>query len=74
MYIHGGKKFNLNCFFSSVDPSKTAWFKQTPGEKPLLIASAFRSTTVTYHNDFHNISRFNAVRTKVTFNLSISHA
>ncbi|KAI4893635.1 hypothetical protein NFI96_032422 [Prochilodus magdalenae] len=38
-----------------------AWFKQTPGEKPLLIASAFHSLQVKYHNDFGNSGRFNAV-------------
>ncbi|XP_036452922.1 uncharacterized protein LOC118826142 [Colossoma macropomum] len=73
-YLHWGENIHLNCFFPSVDSAATAWFKHTPGEKPLLIASAFRSTTVTYHNDFDKSGRFNAVRTKDTFNLSISNA
>uniref|UniRef100_A0A3B4D025 Ig-like domain-containing protein n=1 Tax=Pygocentrus nattereri TaxID=42514 RepID=A0A3B4D025_PYGNA len=65
---------NLTCFFSSADASATAWFKQTPGEKPLLIASVFRSAPVTYHNGFNKSGRFNAVREKSSFNLSISNA
>ncbi|XP_036452911.1 uncharacterized protein LOC118826132, partial [Colossoma macropomum] len=45
-----------------------------PGEKLLLIASAYRSTTVTYHNDFDKSGRFNVFREKSGFNLSISNA
>uniref|UniRef100_A0A3B4E5C0 Ig-like domain-containing protein n=1 Tax=Pygocentrus nattereri TaxID=42514 RepID=A0A3B4E5C0_PYGNA len=73
MYIHGGENINLNCFFSSVDPSKTAWFRQTPGEKPLLIASAFHVVKVAYHNDFDKSGRLEAFRGKSSFNLSISN-
>uniref|UniRef100_A0A3B4EDS3 Ig-like domain-containing protein n=1 Tax=Pygocentrus nattereri TaxID=42514 RepID=A0A3B4EDS3_PYGNA len=73
-HIVHGRNINLTCFFSSADASATAWFKQTPGEKPLLIASVFRSAPVTYHNGFNKSGRFNAVREKSSFNLSISNA
>uniref|UniRef100_A0A3B4EE21 Ig-like domain-containing protein n=1 Tax=Pygocentrus nattereri TaxID=42514 RepID=A0A3B4EE21_PYGNA len=73
-YIHRGKNINLNCFFSPVNPAATAWFKQTPGEKPLLIASAFGKLQVKYYNDFDKSGRFNAFREKSSFNLSISNA
>ncbi|KAI4880488.1 hypothetical protein NFI96_032162, partial [Prochilodus magdalenae] len=73
-YIQDGESIHLNCFFVSVDPSAIAWFKQTPGEKPLLIASAFHSLQVKYHNDFGKNGRFNAVRAKSSFNLTISNA
>ncbi|XP_017537884.1 uncharacterized protein LOC108411035 [Pygocentrus nattereri] len=73
-YIHRGKNINLNCFFSPVDPAATAWFKQTPGEKSLLIASAFDTLQVKYYNDFDKSGRFNAFREKNSFNLSISNA
>ncbi|KAI4891088.1 hypothetical protein NFI96_008426, partial [Prochilodus magdalenae] len=73
-YIQDGENIHLNCFFVSVDPSAIAWFKQTPGEKPLLIASAFHSLQVKFHNDFGNSGRFTAVRAKSSFNLTISNA
>ncbi|KAI4874797.1 hypothetical protein NFI96_009178, partial [Prochilodus magdalenae] len=73
-YIQDGENIHLNCFFVSVDPAAIAWLKQTPGEKPLLIASAFHSLQVKYHNDFGTIGRFNAVRDKNSFNLTISNA
>ncbi|KAI4905438.1 hypothetical protein NFI96_005887, partial [Prochilodus magdalenae] len=73
-YIQNGENVNLTCFFSSTDASATAWFKQTPGEKPLLIASAFRAATVTYHNGFKESGRFSASREQGSFNLSISNA
>ncbi|XP_072544709.1 uncharacterized protein [Salminus brasiliensis] len=44
--------------------STTAWFKQTPGEKPLLIASAYHSTAVVYHGSFYEHGRFIAIREK----------
>uniref|UniRef100_A0A3B4EF54 Ig-like domain-containing protein n=1 Tax=Pygocentrus nattereri TaxID=42514 RepID=A0A3B4EF54_PYGNA len=73
--IQIGENINLNCFFPSVDASaSTAWYKQTPGEKPLLIASAFHTVDVKYHNGFEKSGRFNAVREKSSFNLSISNA
>ncbi|KAI4886361.1 hypothetical protein NFI96_028189, partial [Prochilodus magdalenae] len=73
-YSQNGENINLTCFFSSTDASATAWFKQTPGEKPLLIASAFRAATVTYHNGFKESGRFSASREQGSFNLSISNA
>ncbi|XP_036452789.1 uncharacterized protein LOC118826005 [Colossoma macropomum] len=74
-YIQIGENIKLNCFFPSVDAlASTAWFKQTPGEKPLLIASAFHTVDIKYHNDFDKIGRFNAVREKSSFYLSISNA
>ena len=73
-YIHGGGNIHLDCNFLPVDPPVTAWLKQTPGEKPLLIASAFGALQVKYHNGFENSGRFNAERDQSSFNLSISNA
>ena len=52
---------------------RSAWFKQSPGGKALLIASAF-SSTPQYHNDFDKSGRFNALREQNSFTLSISNA
>uniref|UniRef100_A0A8B9GSJ2 Immunoglobulin V-set domain-containing protein n=1 Tax=Astyanax mexicanus TaxID=7994 RepID=A0A8B9GSJ2_ASTMX len=57
-----------------IDASATAWFKQTPGESPLLVASAYHIVQVSYHNGFDKSGRFNAVREKNSFNLKISNA
>uniref|UniRef100_A0A3B4D062 Ig-like domain-containing protein n=1 Tax=Pygocentrus nattereri TaxID=42514 RepID=A0A3B4D062_PYGNA len=73
-YLQWGENIHLNCFFSSADTGMIAWFKQTPGEKPLLIVSAFGNLQIKYHNDFDKSGRFNSARTKDTFNLSISNA
>uniref|UniRef100_A0A3B4C332 Ig-like domain-containing protein n=1 Tax=Pygocentrus nattereri TaxID=42514 RepID=A0A3B4C332_PYGNA len=64
---------SLTCSFSYFDASVIAWFKQTPGEKPLLIASAFGSAPE-YHNDFDKSGRFNTLREQSSFTLSISNA
>uniref|UniRef100_A0A3B1KH07 Ig-like domain-containing protein n=1 Tax=Astyanax mexicanus TaxID=7994 RepID=A0A3B1KH07_ASTMX len=55
------------------DNSVTAWFKQTPGEKPLLIASAYRLSATVYHNGFDKSGRFTAVTEKDIFTLNISN-
>ncbi|KAI4880934.1 hypothetical protein NFI96_028228, partial [Prochilodus magdalenae] len=73
-YADDGGTINLNCFLSSIDVSATAWFKQTPGEKPLLIASTFHTARIKYHDDFERSGRFHAVRGKSSFNLTISNA
>uniref|UniRef100_A0A8B9GQA2 Ig-like domain-containing protein n=1 Tax=Astyanax mexicanus TaxID=7994 RepID=A0A8B9GQA2_ASTMX len=72
-YVQNGENVSLNCLFSSVDLDATAWFKQTPGEKPLLIASTFRSFAAVYHNGFDKSGRFIAVTEKSTFTLNISN-
>ena len=73
-YADDGGTIHLNCFLSSTDVSATAWFKQTPGEKPLLIASTFHTAEVEYNKDFDRSGRFNAVKGKSSFNLTISNA
>ncbi|XP_072544707.1 uncharacterized protein [Salminus brasiliensis] len=72
-YVQNGGNISLNCLFSAVDVSATTWFKQAPGENPLLIASAFRSAIAIYHNGFDKSGRFNAVREQSSFTLNISH-
>ncbi|XP_049339073.1 uncharacterized protein LOC125804016 [Astyanax mexicanus] len=72
--IQDGENLNLNCSFSSSEESSTAWFKQTPGEKPLLIASAHHSNPIKYHNDFYEQDRLIALRAKNSFILGISSA
>ncbi|KAI4885200.1 hypothetical protein NFI96_028068, partial [Prochilodus magdalenae] len=73
-YADDGGTIHLNCFILSVNLETTAWFKQTPGEKPLLIASTFHTTEVKYNKDFERSGRFNAVTDKSSFNLTISNA
>uniref|UniRef100_W5LM76 Ig-like domain-containing protein n=1 Tax=Astyanax mexicanus TaxID=7994 RepID=W5LM76_ASTMX len=72
--IQDGENLSLNCSFSSSEESSTAWFKQTPGEKPLLIASAHHSNPIKYHNDFYKEDRLIALRAKNSFILGISSA
>uniref|UniRef100_A0A3B1J4U9 Ig-like domain-containing protein n=1 Tax=Astyanax mexicanus TaxID=7994 RepID=A0A3B1J4U9_ASTMX len=77
-YVQQGEIISLNCKFSAVHASVAAWFKQTPGENPLLIVSAFHTLQEKYHNGFNKSGRFNAVREKnnfiFSFNLKISNA
>ncbi|KAG9274121.1 hypothetical protein AMEX_G11006 [Astyanax mexicanus] len=73
-YVQRGETISLNCSISSVDASATAWFKQTPGENPLLIASAYHTAQVTYHIGFDKSGRFNAVKDQNNFNLKISNS
>ncbi|KAI4897718.1 hypothetical protein NFI96_026083 [Prochilodus magdalenae] len=73
-YADDGGTIHLNCFLSSTDVSATAWFKQTPGEKPLLIASTFHTAKIRYHDEFERSGRFHAVTDKSSFNLTISNA
>ncbi|XP_036453282.1 uncharacterized protein LOC118826427 [Colossoma macropomum] len=71
--IQVGENISLNCSTSYSYVTAIVWFKQTPGEKALLIASAF-SSTPQYHNDFDKSGRFTAVRGKSSFTLNISNA
>ncbi|XP_036452918.1 uncharacterized protein LOC118826139 [Colossoma macropomum] len=71
--IQDKENIRLTCSFLHPYVSAAAWFKHTPGEKALLIASAF-SSTPQYHNDFDKSGRFIALREQSSFNLSISNA
>ncbi|XP_066537412.1 fibroblast growth factor receptor 4-like [Hoplias malabaricus] len=73
-YFQKGDDIHLSCLFSPLyaQPS-TAWFKQTPGERPLLIASALHSKAVNYYNNFNKTGRFKVIREKSSFNLSITN-
>ncbi|XP_036452846.1 uncharacterized protein LOC118826065 [Colossoma macropomum] len=73
-YVHRGENISLNCSFSSSEASTTAWLKQPPGEKPLLIASAYYSRPAAYYNGFDKSGRFNVFKEKDSFNLRISNA
>ncbi|XP_037401521.1 uncharacterized protein LOC108440849 isoform X2 [Pygocentrus nattereri] len=73
-YIQSGQNVHLNCAFATFNAITSAWLKQTPGEKLLLIASAYRSTPVKFHNNFDKNSRFNVEREKSSFTLRISNA
>uniref|UniRef100_A0A3B1IJS1 Ig-like domain-containing protein n=1 Tax=Astyanax mexicanus TaxID=7994 RepID=A0A3B1IJS1_ASTMX len=53
-YVQNGENVSLNCLFSSADVTATTWFKQTPGEKPLLIASAFLTEQNTFTLNISN--------------------
>ncbi|XP_066538208.1 immunoglobulin alpha-2 heavy chain-like [Hoplias malabaricus] len=69
-YIQSGDNITLNCSFDGA--IMTVWFKQTPGEKLLLVASAFRSTGVKYHSGFQKSGRFKALREQSAFTLNIT--
>uniref|UniRef100_A0AAR2JFT6 Ig-like domain-containing protein n=1 Tax=Pygocentrus nattereri TaxID=42514 RepID=A0AAR2JFT6_PYGNA len=71
--IQDGENIRLNCSTSYSYVSAIAWFKQTPGENALLIASALGSAPQ-YHNDFDKSGRFIAARGESNFTLSISNA
>uniref|UniRef100_A0A3B4DWF5 Ig-like domain-containing protein n=1 Tax=Pygocentrus nattereri TaxID=42514 RepID=A0A3B4DWF5_PYGNA len=73
-YVFHQVKFgNDSTFCKSFALYPIAWFKQTPGEKALLIASALDSTPQ-YHNDFDKSGRFIAAREQSSFTLNISNA
>uniref|UniRef100_A0A3B1IWX7 Ig-like domain-containing protein n=1 Tax=Astyanax mexicanus TaxID=7994 RepID=A0A3B1IWX7_ASTMX len=72
-YVQNGENVSLNCWFSSFDVTATAWFKQIPGEKPLLIASTYHLSAALYHNGFDKTGRFTAVTEQNTFTLNISN-
>uniref|UniRef100_A0A8B9J541 Ig-like domain-containing protein n=1 Tax=Astyanax mexicanus TaxID=7994 RepID=A0A8B9J541_ASTMX len=79
LYCSSGQLFwceniSLSCSFSSPEESSTAWFKQTPGEKPILISSAYHSGSAEYHNGFDKSGRFIASRQKNSFTLNILNA
>ncbi|XP_066536316.1 immunoglobulin alpha-2 heavy chain-like [Hoplias malabaricus] len=72
-YFQNRDHIHLSCFFTSTLASVTSWLKQTPGEKPLLVASVFRTAVINYYNGFDKISRFKALRDESSFNLSITN-
>ncbi|XP_072542983.1 uncharacterized protein [Salminus brasiliensis] len=71
---HVGENISLICSFTSIDASAAVWFKQIPGEKPLVVVSVFRSASVKYHNGFNRNGRFIALKEKNSFTLNISQA
>ncbi|KAG9274115.1 hypothetical protein AMEX_G10980 [Astyanax mexicanus] len=73
-YVPFGGKISLNCIFSSSTASTAAWLQQTPGGKPLLIASGYHFNPVLYHNGFDKSNRFIAWRETNSFTLNISNA
>uniref|UniRef100_A0A4W4FDA7 Ig-like domain-containing protein n=1 Tax=Electrophorus electricus TaxID=8005 RepID=A0A4W4FDA7_ELEEL len=73
-FVRFGENIHLTCSFSSSLASTTAWFKHTPGEKPLLIASAYHSEPVLYYKHFNKTGHHNAIRNGTNFTLSISNA
>ncbi|XP_037390460.1 uncharacterized protein LOC108411030 isoform X2 [Pygocentrus nattereri] len=73
-YIQYGKEISLNCSFLSPDEATTTWFRHAPGEKPLLIASAYHYIPAVYYNGFDKTGRFKVLKEKNSFNLRISNA
>uniref|UniRef100_A0A3B4DTI1 Ig-like domain-containing protein n=1 Tax=Pygocentrus nattereri TaxID=42514 RepID=A0A3B4DTI1_PYGNA len=73
-YIQYGKEIILNCSFLSPDEATTTWFRHAPGEKPLLIASAYHYIPAVYYNGFDKTGRFKVLKEKNSFNLRISNA
>ncbi|KAI4900528.1 hypothetical protein NFI96_015774, partial [Prochilodus magdalenae] len=73
-FIQNGENVTLNCPFRTFNTITTIWLKQTPGEKLLIIASAYRSVPVKYHNGFEKSRRFTALEGESSFTLTISNA
>uniref|UniRef100_A0A3B1K3Z0 Ig-like domain-containing protein n=1 Tax=Astyanax mexicanus TaxID=7994 RepID=A0A3B1K3Z0_ASTMX len=73
-FIQNGRNVSLNCSFLYSESPVVSWFKQTPGEKPVLITSCFRfSSDSQFHNNFNESGRFSAFKGKDTFTLNISN-
>ncbi|XP_056318708.1 novel immune-type receptor 5 [Danio aesculapii] len=64
----------LHCFITDSQMSMTLWYKQVTGEEPRLIASSiYRSSEITFHNEFDS-SHFEVLRDTGGFNLKIANA
>ncbi|XP_076829316.1 uncharacterized protein LOC143475360 [Brachyhypopomus gauderio] len=67
-----GSDINLTCFCPKDQITSVMWLKQTIGEKPVVIATAFHYTQPPeFYKDFYK-SRFRLSRDAKSFNLSIS--
>ncbi|KAM9401339.1 uncharacterized protein ACWYII_030921 [Salvelinus alpinus] len=69
-----GQSVSLTCFCRSHLMVRVSWFKQTVGQKPLLMASSYYGTknSLYFTKDFHETKRLSVKREVDSFNLTIS--
>uniref|UniRef100_A0A673VVW8 Uncharacterized LOC115194314 n=1 Tax=Salmo trutta TaxID=8032 RepID=A0A673VVW8_SALTR len=72
-----GQSVSLTCFCQSNLMVRVAWFKQTVGQKPLLMASSYYRTQKTFYfnnftKDFNETKRLSVERGVGSSNLTIS--
>ncbi|CDQ77943.1 unnamed protein product [Oncorhynchus mykiss] len=70
-----GQSVSLTCFCQSNLIVRVSWFKQTVGQKPLLMASSFYHTQNSFYSnnkDFTETKRLSVKRGVDSFNLTIS--
>uniref|UniRef100_A0A8C8FN02 Ig-like domain-containing protein n=1 Tax=Oncorhynchus tshawytscha TaxID=74940 RepID=A0A8C8FN02_ONCTS len=72
-----GQNVSLTCFCQSNLIVRVSWFKQTVGQKPLLMASSFYHTQNSFYSnnfnkDFTETKRLSVKRGVDSFNLTIS--
>uniref|UniRef100_A0AAY5JVD7 Ig-like domain-containing protein n=1 Tax=Esox lucius TaxID=8010 RepID=A0AAY5JVD7_ESOLU len=72
-----GRSVSLTCFCPSNMMNSVLWFKQTVGQKPLLMASSSHYSQETFYfnnftKDFSGTKRLSVMRGENSFNLTIS--
>ncbi|XP_038831930.1 uncharacterized protein LOC120030579 [Salvelinus namaycush] len=69
-----GQSVSLTCFCRSNLMVRVSWFKQTVGQKPLLMASSYYRTKNSFYftKDFNETKRLSVKRGVDSFNLTIS--
>ncbi|XP_072573288.1 uncharacterized protein [Paramormyrops kingsleyae] len=73
MRVQLGDNVTLTCFCPE-DVSYVAWFKQTVGQKPQLMAKAVNFLSGEFYEEYKNIKRYSLQNAKRSFNLTISNA
>uniref|UniRef100_A0A3B3T0B0 Ig-like domain-containing protein n=1 Tax=Paramormyrops kingsleyae TaxID=1676925 RepID=A0A3B3T0B0_9TELE len=63
----------LTCFCPE-ERTSVAWFKQTVGQKPQLMAKALRYVPGEFYKEYKNIKRYSLQNAEGNFNLTISNA
>ncbi|KAM9401343.1 uncharacterized protein ACWYII_030924 isoform 2-T2 [Salvelinus alpinus] len=76
MVTHRGASVNITCFWPTDVNTNVVWFKQTLGQKPLLMTSTLSSGQYFYFNnftkDFTETKHLSVKRGVDSFNLTIS--
>nr|XP_023690122.1 uncharacterized protein LOC111855390 [Paramormyrops kingsleyae] len=73
MRVQLGDSVTLTCFCPE-ERTSVAWFKQTVGQKPQLMAKALRYVPGEFYKEYKNIKRYSLQNAEGSFNLTISNA
>uniref|UniRef100_A0A3B3SZB1 Ig-like domain-containing protein n=1 Tax=Paramormyrops kingsleyae TaxID=1676925 RepID=A0A3B3SZB1_9TELE len=73
MRVQLGDSVTLTCFCPE-ERTSVAWFKQTVGQKPQLMAKALRYVPGEFYKEYKNIKRYSLQNAEGNFNLTISNA